>query len=355
MLGMTHTTRPVSIVPPSVHVGRFVQALARARGSAESAAEIASAWRDSPHVSEIFRSKAAIAAGSTSTVGFAQELATFGLASSAMELLRGISIVSALAPSMRRVPFFTKIARESGAGAGGAWVAEGAATPIANTSYDSLSLPAYKAQTAVVVSNELIRMSTPAASTTLASTLIAGLAAYLDSQFLTSSVALVANQNPASVTNGASSVTSTGTTAAQISADLAALLAAVPVAEKLFWVMRPTTAGMISMKLAGAGMSTDLPRSLFSIPVIVSFNSPSQVTLIDAGSILYAADDNSGFDVELAQDGTVEMQTTPANPTTSATVLESLWQRDEIAIRVTRYTAWARARADSVAYMVTTY
>ena len=57
----------------------------------------------------------------------------------AIPIERGKSIVGALAPRMRRVPFRTKVARETGTGAGGAWVGESLGTPVAATAYDTLT------------------------------------------------------------------------------------------------------------------------------------------------------------------------------------------------------------------------
>ena len=65
--------------------------------------------------------------------------AVYGIASEALALVRGVSIIGALESRMRRVPFRTKIARETGSGTGGAWVGEGLATPAAATAYSSLS------------------------------------------------------------------------------------------------------------------------------------------------------------------------------------------------------------------------
>ena len=171
---------------------------------------------------------------------------------------------------LRRVPFRTKVARETGSGTGGAWVGEGLSTPAAATAYDTLSQEAYTAQKIVVLSEELLRLGDPSAERTVRETVAAGVGAYLDSQFLTNTVTLSAGLRPAAVTNGATAITSTGSTAAQITADLAGLLAAITTAAtSLVWVMRPTTAATIAMRLAGIGTPTDLPRTLFGAPVIL--------------------------------------------------------------------------------------
>jgi HK97 family phage major capsid protein len=105
-----------------------------------------------------------------------------------LQLQRDASILGALEGRFRRVPFRTHVARETGTGTGGAWVAEGASTPVAATAYDTLSQEAYKAQTIVALSNELLQLGNPAAERTVRQTVTAGVTAYLDAQLLTNTV-----------------------------------------------------------------------------------------------------------------------------------------------------------------------
>ena len=112
------------------------------------------------------------------------------MAGEALQLLRGASIIGALESKMRRVPFRRKSPRETGSGTGGAWIGEGLATPAAATAYDTLTQEAYKAAKIVVLSDELLQLGDPDAERTVRETVIAGVAAYLDGQFLTNTVTL---------------------------------------------------------------------------------------------------------------------------------------------------------------------
>jgi HK97 family phage major capsid protein len=171
---------------------------------------------------------------------------------------------------------------------------------VVATAYDVVSQEAYKAARIIVLSDELLTIGDPDAERTVRETVIAGVAAFLDGQFLTNTVTLSAGLRPAAVTNSATAITSTGSTAAQISADLAGMLAAITTtATSLVWIMRPTTAATIAMRLAGVGTPTDLPRTLFGASVILSANSPQQVTLLDAGNTLYS--DTGAIDVSISQ------------------------------------------------------
>jgi HK97 family phage major capsid protein len=349
-------TRPVSLLAPGTAFARYVMVKAAANGDAYTELRLAEQFKDSPtvHATIELETKAAVAAGVTTDATWAGPLASYGIASEALTLLRGASIIGALDGKMRRVPFHTKVPRETGSGTGGAWIGQGLATPVAATAYDTITQEAYKAAKIVVLSEELLALGDPDAERTVRETVIAGVAAFLDGQFLTNTVTLSADVRPAAITNGATAITSTGSTAAQISADLASLLAAITTpATTLVWIMRPQTAATIAMRLAGVGTPTDLPRTLFGASVILSANSPQQVTLIDAGNILYS--DTGGFDVSISTQALLELNDAPAEPTAASTVMTSLLQRNLFGVRVTRWIAYLRAQTGSVAYMTVAY
>src|SRR5918993_1698414 len=156
-MGMnTYLTAPtrVSSLPDGTALSRYVMTLGESRGDTHRALLIAERWRDTPQVKTTFelQTKAAVAAGTTSDATWAGPLAAHGIAGEALALDRGASIRGALEGKFRRVPFRTNVPRETGSGTGGAWVAEGASTPVAATAYDALSQEAYKAQKIVVLS-----------------------------------------------------------------------------------------------------------------------------------------------------------------------------------------------------------
>jgi hypothetical protein len=293
-----------------------------------------------------------VAPGTTSDATWAGPLAAHGIAGEALQLIRGSSILGVLESKFRRVPFWMHVSRETGSGTGGAWVAEGYSAAVAATNYDALSQEAYKAQTIVVLSNDLLQLGNPAAERTVRETTVDGVAAFLDAQFLTNTVTLVANTRPAAVTNGATAVTSTGTTAAQINADLAELLAAVTTPGPLVWIMRPTTAYRIAATIGGTA-AVDVPRTLFGIPLVLSANSPSQVTLLDPGQILYS--DDGRIEIDSAEQTSLQMNDAPTDPAVAATVFQSLWQNNLWALKVTRWIAYQRAQTGSVAFMPVAY
>src|SRR4030095_13681103 len=310
---MSTPNRVVSALPPGTAFSRYLMVLGAGQGDMYTELTLAEKFKDSPqvHATLELRTKAAVAAGTTTDATWAGPLAVYGIAGEALALLRGASIIGALEGKMRRVPFRTKVPRETGSGTGGAWVGEGLATPVAATAYDTLSQEAYKAAKIVVLSEELLKIGDPDAERTVRETVIAGVAAYLDSQFLTNTVTLSADLRPAAITNGATAVTSTGVTAAAVTTDLGSLLAAITTSGGgLVWIMRPLTAYNIAAKLAAVGMTTDIPRTLLGIPLILSVNSPAQITLVDAAHILYS--DTGAIDVDTSTQAAIEMNDAPA-------------------------------------------
>ena len=106
------------------------------------------------------------------------------------------------------------------------------------------------------------------------------------------------------------------------------------------WGMRPTTAARIALGLGNA--ASDLPRTLLASPVIVSANSPPQVTLIDVSDILYS--DDGDADVSVTDQAALRMSSHPTNAIAAgspaapiATTVVSFWQTNTIAIRAGRW------------------
>ena len=182
---MPEPYRVVSALPSGTAFSRLVMTLACARGDLMRAQMLAERFKDTPQVGAVlaqwtrkddWHSKAAVAAGTTTDATFAGPLAVYGVAQEALAIERGMSIVAQLAPKMRRVPFRTAVARETGS-TGGAWVGEGFSTPVAATAYDTLSQEAYKAQTIVVLTTDLLKLSSPNAERAVRETVMAGVAA----------------------------------------------------------------------------------------------------------------------------------------------------------------------------------
>ncbi len=103
----------------------------------------------------------------------------------------------------------------------------------------------------------------------------------------------------------------------------------------------------------GGTAAVDIPRTLFGIPLVLSSNSPAQITLLDASHVLYS--DDGGIEVDTTDEATIQMNTTPTDPAVAATVFQSLWDANLIAVRASRWVAWLRAQSGAVSYMTVSY
>jgi HK97 family phage major capsid protein len=275
---MPESYRTVSALQTGTAFSRYCMVLGASRGDTYTALTLAERFKDSPTVHATLdglSTKAAVAPATTTDATWVSPLAAYGIAREALQLLRGVSVIGALEGKMRRVPLKVKVPRETGGGSSGAWIGQGLATPVAPLAYDTLTQEAYKASKIVVLSEELLKLGDPDAERTVRETVIAGVAAFLDAQFLTNTVTLSADLRPAAITNGATAITSTGSTAAQINADLAGMLAAITTdGGALVWIMKPMTAYKIAATIGGTA-AADIPRTLFGIPLILSVNSPA--------------------------------------------------------------------------------
>jgi hypothetical protein len=181
---------------------------------------------------------------------------------------------------------------------------------------------------------------------------LGGLAKAIDTQLLTPTIALSAGVNPASILNGATEVVTTGTTSAQISADLAAMIAAITTPGPYIWILKPKTAARIALTLGS--QAAGLPNSLFGIQTVVSANSPAQIALIDPSSILFS--DSGQFDLDASRYALLELNDAPANPTVAGTILHSLYGRNDVAIKAMRALAWLNlSPTTSAAFMTISY
>jgi hypothetical protein len=86
--------------------------------------------------------------------------------------------------------------------------------------------------------------------------------------------------------------------------------------------------------------------NLLGIPVVTSNVVGAQIVAAHAPSILFADDGQTEIDV--SEEASLQMDSVPANPTDSTTVLVSLFQRNMVALRADRFITWLKARANTV-------
>lgn len=303
--------------------------------------------------------KAPVVAGST--VGWGSPLAESSKYSAALvELLRPLSVLGRMT-GFRRVPFNVKFPVVT-AGASAQWVGQGQAKPMSSLSLETAEFSFSKIVGLCVFTRELAESSDPAVEELVRDDMTATIARFSDEQFLDPSIAAVANTSPASVTNGATAVASTGAAAAQVEADFTSLFAAVTTnLASPFLLMRKSVAVKLA-QLRGTNGDHSFPDvgatggEIWGVPVITSENVPADsnspsdniIVLIDAAEILLA---EGNIEFEVLRHASLQLETVPDSPPTASTVMVSLWQRNLIGLGVNRYVRWQRRREGSVAYI----
>jgi HK97 family phage major capsid protein/HK97 family phage prohead protease len=362
------TTPPVVTVKPNVPKGtafvRFAQCMASAKGDSYQAISRAKSYADStPEVEKMviatldWNIKAAVASGTTTDATWAGPLAVAQpLVDEFLELLRPRTLIGRV-PGFRQVPFNVSVPSQTGGGTY-SWVGQGNAKPVTSAAFATVSVPFAKAAGIIVLTEELVRLSSPSAEATVREEMIAGMGAFLDTQLIDPAVAVVANVNPASITNGAATAAASGATGAAARADLAARVATFTAAniplDGSVWLMSDSNAFGIAMSLNALGqplfpgMSIE-GGTIMGIPVVVSNNVGNRVILVHAPSILFA--DEGGVSIDVSREASIQMDSAPANPSDATTVLVSLWQRNLVGLRAERMITWIRARTAAVTYI----
>ncbi|HHX91368.1 MAG TPA: phage major capsid protein [Paracoccus sp.] len=269
-------------------------------------------------------------------------------------------------PSLRNVGFRVPLIGQTSGGAG-YWVGEGQAKPLTKFDFSRTTLEPLKVANIAVASKEVLDYSNPSADAIIRDSLVDALRERLDIDFIDPSKTAVAGVSPASITNAATPIPSTGNTADDVRADIRALFGAFIAANNAptsgVWIMSATTALALSLMQNPLGQS-EFPGismtggTLFGLPVIVSEHVPTvtgsvdpdddgaYVVLVNSQDIYLG--DEGGFSVDFSREASLQMDTAPDNPTTAATVLVSLWQRNLVGFLAERTINWAARRPSSV-------
>lgn len=311
--------------------------------------------------------KAAVPAGSTLDGNWASPLVGEGsdIFADFVEFLRPRTILGRFGdngiPGLRRVPFNVPLIGETDGGEG-YWVGEGKAKPLTRFGFERNILDIYKVANIAVVTEELLRRSSPAADALLRDRLAAALAARLDIDFVNPAKAAVPGVSPASITNGVTAVTSSGGDADAIRADIRALMATFIAANNApttgVWIMGSTTALSLSMMVNPLGQpefgGINMTGGNFAgLPAIVSDYVPAGMVVLANASDIYLADEG-GVQVKMSDQAAVEMADNPSHDSTTptgATSMVSLWQTNSVGFLAERFINWARRRPSAVAVL----
>lgn len=311
--------------------------------------------------------KAAVPAGTTADGNWAGALVGEGTSVIAdfVEFLRPRTILGRFGqngvPSLRNVPFNVPLVGQTSGGQG-YWVGEGKAKPLTSFGYERNILDIHKVANIAVVTEELLRRSTPAAEGLIRDNLADAIASRLDTDFVNPAKAAVAGVSPASITNGLTAVVSVGGDADAIRADVRALMATFIAAQNAptsgVWIMGTLTALSLSMMVNPLGQpefpGLSMTGGTFQgLPVIVSDYIGAGVVVLANASDIYLADEG-GVQVDMSREASLEMADNPSHNSdtpTGATSLVSMFQTNSVAFRVERFINWKRRRPSAVAIL----
>jgi HK97 family phage major capsid protein/HK97 family phage prohead protease len=349
-----------SNLAPATAFIRYVQALAVSKGSTLQAVEYAKRWHDStPEVELVL--KAAVAAGTTTDATWAGPLAPITpLTTDFLALLRPQTILGKV-DSFFKVPFNVSVASQTGGGTY-QWVGQGAPKPVGKLQFGTTTLSILKCAGIIVITEELARTSTPSAEEVIRRDMIAGIAAFLDTEFIDPTKAAVAGVSPGSVTNGVTPITTAGTSPANARTDIQALAnamaaALIPSAGAVL-ILSETNALALTNALNPLGQPLFPGMSqgggmIMGYKAIASQSAGNTVALVQPSAILYA--DDGGVTIDVSREASLQMDSTLDNPPVATTLLTSLWQMNLVGLRAERFINWKKARAGVVQYTAATY
>lgn len=341
-------------LPKGARFTRLAMALAAGRGSIGDAIRHAKAhWDSSTPDVALFLERAV--AGTTTGANWASPLVDeTNLVGEFIELLRPETLMGKL-QGFRRVPFNIAIPAQTGGSTVG-WVGEGAAKPVGELAFDTVTLGHNKVAGIVVITEELARFSSPDAEETVRRDLIEQTAQFLDDSFINPAYAGTPGVRPPSVTNAATEVPASGTDGEAFLCDLQALQQAFLDANLsvggTYLIMSSVQAARLALFRNALGQYefpeiTAAGGTIAGIPVITSENVPTDsngtiIALVKPSEILMA--DDGSVTLDASREATLDLMG-------GGTPNFSLWQRNCVAIRAERYITWKPRRAAAVAYI----
>ena len=320
-------------------------------------------WQsETPEVEAIL--KAAVSAGTTTDSTWAEPLVQYqNLASEFVEYMRPLTLIGRI-PGFRNVPFKIKFPRQTGAAVAN-WVGEAKPKPATSLAFDSLSLDPLKVAGIVPMSMELMRFSSPSAETIVRDDLAGAIAQLVDHDFIDPEKGSSANVSPASITNGVTGVSATGTAYANLKADVKSVMDNYMTANIVpdTVIMHQRTALSLSLMETSLGNPQFPGLTMNGGPFLgmtayattnvdYTEDSPQEgdlIVFLRANDIALA--DDGGVEVDVSTEASIEMSTTPTDPVTASTVLVSLWQQNLVGIRAERMVNWVKRRAAAVQYI----
>ena len=346
-----HTVSVRDNAPKGQAFIRSVMTLVQAKGDSFRAMELGKQYRD-PNVELLI--KAAVAPGTTLDPAWAQALVQINaLTGEFIDLARPATILGKI-PGLTKVPFNTQVPIQTGGGTY-KWVGQAKAKPVGKLTFGTATLGMAKAAGIIVLTEELIKTSTPNAEEIVRRDMVRGIAAFLDQQFTDPTVAEVAQTSPASITNGATTAASLDDPKKDLGLIVGHFTTQNLPLEELTIIMSQTNAYAMGLSVNALGMPL-YPGvgvnggNANGLTVIASNVVGQNVIALAPEYILYA--DDGGVAIDVSREATLQMNDAPVNPADPATtVWTNMFQDNLVALRAERFINWKRATANAVYYL----
>lgn len=263
---------------------------------------------------------------------------------------------------LRAVPANVTIKGQDGAATAN-WVGESKGIPVTTADFSTVSLTPQKVAAIAVVSNELLRDSSPSAEMLVRDSLVEASAQKIDTHFF-STTAASSGVYPAGILNGVTVGATGGTTEAELLGDIVGLTRPFITAKyrlaDLVWVSTPLIALQISLMRNALGQNAFPAMSsqggtLEGRKFYQGHNvGTGDLMLMSPGDIWKIGD--GGVSVSISREAMIEQSDGPAGATdtpvsASATKFTSMFQEESTAIKVVRSINWAKRRSGCVQYI----
>ncbi|MEQ8263323.1 phage major capsid protein [Pseudohaliea sp.] len=260
---------------------------------------------------------------------------------------------------LREVPANITIKGQDGA-ASAYWVGESKAIPATSADFNDVTLTPLKVASLAVVSNELMRDSSPSAEMLVRDALVEAIRQRIDTTFISTAAATAAA--PAGILNNIAATSSSGTDGDAFANDAKELMYRFVAAKNsggLSFVMNPSLAMAISL-LRNALDQYEFPEvsttggTIYQMPVIVGDNVPENALIMLKPSDIYRIGAGE-MQVSISQQATIEMDDAPAGDTDTPTAptgkFVGMFQTESTAIKVVQSMNFARRRESAVAWI----
>ncbi|OCV72671.1 phage capsid protein [Klebsiella pneumoniae] len=336
---------------------RFTKALAAAKGARTEALQIAkNKYPEDIKLHHVL--KAAVSAGTTTDPQWAGALVEYqDFANDFVEYLRPQTIIGKFGtgniPSLREVPFNIRVPVQTSGGSAD-WVGQGKPKPLTNFNFETITFGFSKVAAISVLTEELLRFSNPKADVLVRNSLAEAVIARLDVDFVNPAKSEVIGVSPGSITNGATTIPSTGSPDDDSTAAFQVFIDANLQPTGAVWLMSSSTALALSKRKNALGQKEYPDMTMFGgifegLPAIVSQYVGNQLVLVNAPDVYLA--DEGGVAVDMSSEASLEMESAPTHDSVTPTGVElvSMWQTNSVAIRAERWINWKRRRTAAVA------